>query len=140
MRMTPEQFQQHVLQDVRPAKEPFIPTARYIPEGDCIEFLAVAESFYGERIDDLVTVFYSNSSGEVVGSLIKGVKNYLRKHPNLIVTIEDGKIKIAHLLISKAITSGKLEDVAIRKYQRLIKVAEEMNVTFDLPDLEVCAV
>jgi len=31
----------------------------YDPDGDCIEFLSRPEEFWAERIDDLVTVYYS---------------------------------------------------------------------------------
>ena len=51
----------------------FMPTATYDPDGDCIEFLASPDPFYAERVDDLVNVYYSQDTGELVGSLIKGV-------------------------------------------------------------------
>jgi hypothetical protein len=133
--MNLEDFRKHVLTGVRPASEPFTPAARYDPDGDCIEFLAVAESYYGERIDDLVTVFYSHRTGEIVGSLIKGVKSHLRKYPNLVVSVDDGKIRIDHLLISKAMAGKPLESVAIRTYQRLVKVAEETNAVAEVAEL-----
>ncbi len=37
-------------------------TAVYDPDGDCIEFLARPEPFYAERIDDLITVYYSQET------------------------------------------------------------------------------
>lgn len=51
-------------------------TAVYDPDGDCIEFLARPEPFYAERVDDLVTVYYSQETGEVIGSLIKGATRF----------------------------------------------------------------
>ena len=52
--------------------EDFKPTAVYDPDGDCIEFIAKPDPFYAERVDDLLTVYYSQESGEEVGSLIEG--------------------------------------------------------------------
>lgn len=59
--------------------EPFEPSATYDPDGDRIEFIARPDSFYAERVDDLVTVYYSHETNEIVGSLIKGVSQLSRQ-------------------------------------------------------------
>lgn len=58
--------------------EAFKPMAVYDRDGDCIEFLFSNESYYAQRFDSLVTVFYGRESGEIVGSLIKGVKTLIK--------------------------------------------------------------
>ena len=72
-----EEFAQRMMLLAQPA-EHFQPTATYDPDGDCIEFLTSPDPFYAERIDDLVTVYYSQETNEVIGSLIKGVSEFLR--------------------------------------------------------------
>jgi len=57
----------------------FEPTATYDRDGDCIEFLAKPDHLYAERADDLVTVYYSQETNEVIGSLIQGVSGFLRR-------------------------------------------------------------
>jgi hypothetical protein len=52
------EFAERMMLLAKPA-EPFEPTANYDPDGDCIEILAKPDSFYAERVDDLVTVYYS---------------------------------------------------------------------------------
>jgi hypothetical protein len=141
MIMNADEFLKHVTEGARPPEVAFGTHATYSQDGDCIEFLAVAESYYGERIDDLITVFYSHRTGQIIGSLIKGVKAHLRSHPNLIVSIVDQKIRIDHLLISNAATSNKqLDKVTVRVYQRLVKVAEESNAMAEVPNIneELC--
>jgi hypothetical protein len=59
----------------------FRPTATYDPDGDCIEFLAKPEPFYAEQIDDLVTVYYSQETGEITGYLVEGVSKHSRMTP-----------------------------------------------------------
>ena len=54
----------------------FRPTATYDPDGDCIEFLAKPDPFYAERVDDLVTVYRSQETHEVVGSLTQGITGF----------------------------------------------------------------
>jgi hypothetical protein len=59
----------------RPAEQ-FVSTSTYDPDGDCIEFLAKPDPFYAERVDDLVTVYYSQETNEVIGSLITDVRSF----------------------------------------------------------------
>src|SRR5947209_1689017 len=76
--MTPlsnDRFAEEVMRLAKPVS-PFVPVVTYDPDGDCIEFLAKPDNFYAERIDDLVTVYYSQETREVIGSLIKGVTKY----------------------------------------------------------------
>src|SRR6266704_286870 len=61
--MTNEEFAAQVAELAKHAGLPQ-PTAVYDPDGDCIEFLAKPEPFYAERIDDLVTVYYSQERSE----------------------------------------------------------------------------
>jgi len=70
--LTNEEFAARVLELAKPAVE-FNPTAYYDPDGDCIEFLARPDNFYAERVDDLVTVYHSQETDEIIGSLLKGV-------------------------------------------------------------------
>ena len=47
------------------------PTTTYDPDGNCIEFFVKQEPFYAERVNDLVTIYYSQETDEIIGSLIK---------------------------------------------------------------------
>jgi hypothetical protein len=71
------EFAEQMLQLARSAPA-FEPTATYDRDGDCIEFIAKPDSFYAERVDDLVTVYFSHGTNEVVGSLITGVSKFYR--------------------------------------------------------------
>lgn len=68
-----DEFAKRVMLMARPAED-FKPVVTYDPDGDCFEFLVKPDQFYGERIDDVVTVYYSQDTHEVIGSLIKGVR------------------------------------------------------------------
>lgn len=112
------------------------PIAYYDRDGDCIEFLVKPKNFYAERIDDLVTVYYEEDSDEIIGSLIKGVSGFLKKHPNLGIVIKAGRVRLAHLflagLLSREPTTDKITFVT---YQRLIECAEETGA-----EAEMCSV
>src|SRR5713226_4287966 len=97
-----EEFAKRMLLLARPAGQ-FRPTATYDRDGDCIEFLAKPDAFYAERVDDLVTVYYSQETGEVIGSLIKGVSkfcnDFLKKMPGFKIEIYDGRVRLVHLFL-----------------------------------------
>src|SRR5436190_1694772 len=94
------EFAKRMLLLARPAEQ-FEPTATYDPDGDCIEFLAKPDPFYAERVDDLLTVYYSQETGEVMGSLLKGVsrfcKQMLEKMPGFRIEVHDGRIRLVHI-------------------------------------------
>ena len=56
--MSNSDFAAHLLKLAQGAPA-FQPSATYDRDGDCIEFLATPDAFYAERVDDLVTVYYS---------------------------------------------------------------------------------
>src|SRR5438132_6846450 len=94
------EFAKRLMLLARPAEQ-FRPTATYDVDGDCIEFLAKPDPFYAERVDDLVTVYYSQETGEVIGSLLKGVSSFckqlLERMPGFKIEIYDGRLQLVHI-------------------------------------------
>jgi len=136
--MSDEQFAKYVMGLEKP-DEPFKPTATYDPDGDCIEFLAAPVSFYGERIDDLVTVYYDNETDEIVGSLIKGVTGFCRrmleKYPGFKIEIQDGPVKLEHIFRA-ALWASAPQPLKTLTYNKLIVMAEESEVRAELAGVE----
>jgi hypothetical protein len=119
----------------RPAEQ-FKATATFDPDGDCIEFLAKPDPFYAERVDDLVTVYYSQETGEVVGSLIKGISQFCReiveRAPGFRITIEDAPIRLDHIFLARMWTKQtEPEEMVTLVYQKLIDVAKETGAEID---------
>lgn len=129
--MSNPDFAAHLLKLAQGAPA-FQPSATYDRDGDCIEFLVKPDPFYGERVDDLVTVYYSQESKEIIGSLIKGVHALLKKHPGLNIDIQDGRVRLVHLLRASYWNKQDPQHVESRTYRKLIKVAEESQVEADL--------
>ena len=79
----------------------FEPFAFYNADGDCLEFFAKGEKYYGERIDDYVTVYRAVESNEIIGSVIKNVRALCKElsvtRPRIEIIIEDDQICIQHL-------------------------------------------
>jgi hypothetical protein len=118
----------------------FAPSASYDPEGDCIEFIVGPDSFYGERIDTLVTVYHSQETHEIVGSLIKGVRKFLQQvlehSPGFRIEIRDGWIKLTHLFTAKLWTE-EMDPHALPgiRYQKLRQKAEETGAEVEVGEL-----
>jgi hypothetical protein len=136
----PDAFEQYVLDQIEEAAEPFKPTVTYDPDGDCIEFLASDESFWAERIDSLVTVYYGQHSREIVGSLIKGVSKFIQevlaKAPGFKIEVEDGRIKLEHFFTAGLwLTSDAKQEFRVLAYKKLREVAEKAHAEVPVPDL-----
>ncbi len=132
MAISQSEFAKRMSLMAKPAED-FRPFAYYDPDGDCIEFLIKPDPFYAERVDDLVTVYYSQDTDEVVGSLLKGVSKFCQdavaKMPGFKVEIRDGKIKLEHVFRLRMWTSTmKPRDLPTLTYQKLIDVAEKADL------------
>ena len=131
--MKPAEFTQLVLK--KTAKpESFRPTAYYDADGDCIEFIAKPDGYFGERIDKLVTVYYSQHSKKIVGCLIKGISKLMRENVGVKIVVQEGKVKIECLIAAYA---GRLETHSAneRVYRDLYRVAEKADVE---AEVEAC--
>ncbi len=137
--MSNSDFAKRMMLLARPAEQ-FEPTATYDPDGDCIEFLAKPDPFYAERVDDLVTVYYSQETNEVIGSLIKGVRDFAAKiletMPGFQIEIRDGRVRLVHIFRARLWASkSDPKDLVTLTYRKLIQVAEESEV-----EAEMCLV
>lgn len=114
----------------------FSPTAFYHPQGDSIEFFAAPDVFYAERVDDIVTVYYSEQTGEVVGSFIKGVKalcdRLTKTLPSFKIEIQAGKVRLEHLFLATLWASESPNSSTVRTYRKLAKVAESLEASTEL--------
>lgn len=129
---TPDEFARRMMLLAEPA-DGFVPHAHFDADGDCIEFLAKADPFYAERIDDLVTVYYSQETGDVIGSLIKGVSTYckriLEQMPGFKIEIQDGQVRLEHVFRARLWASDNPpNELATLTYRKLADIADRANV------------
>jgi len=84
-----------------------------------------------------VTVYYSQETGEVVGSLIKGVSKFckalLERMPGFRIEIRDGRVSLEHIFrASLWFSDFAPEDLPTLTYQKLILMAEESEAEAEL--------
>ena len=135
-RISNDEFAKRTMLLARQSSE-FEPEAVYDADGDCIEFLAKPDPFRAERVDDLVTVYYSQETGEVMGSLIKGVSQFCRdmlaRMPGFRIEIQDGRIRLEHLFLARLWSAqGEPESIETLTYRKLAQVAGETSVDGEL--------
>jgi hypothetical protein len=134
--MTNDEYADAVLREGQ-LPPPFRPTVTYVPEGDCIEFVVSDNDYHAERIDGLVTVYRDEQTGEIVGSLIKGVRRFvekvLQRCPGFKIEIEDQRVKLEHIFLAQLWSEPRRrEDMLVRTYRKLIEVAERTGATAQL--------
>ncbi|MEX0728497.1 MAG: hypothetical protein WEB58_04880 [Planctomycetaceae bacterium] len=105
----------------------------YSREGDTLKvYLKDADNF-AERLDDVVTVYLSESTNEIVGCKIKGVSHLCRQLGDFGVELTDGHITIGMLfIVSWARASAGVRD-------RFEQLAERFKSTpLDIDQLLSC--
>ena len=137
--MSNSEFGEYMLQLAAKAP-PFKPSAIYDADGDCIEFIASPEVYRAQRLDDLVTVYYGQETGKIVGSLIKGISGFRRqmqeKFPGFIIEIEDGPVKLVHIFLAKLWTTQPDADKLVTvTYKKLIEIARTTDVESELTEV-----
>lgn len=111
--------------------EDFNPTAYYDSDGDCIEFLISPEPFFAERIDDLLTVYWSQENNQqLVGAVLKGISKFfeetVRSLPGFSLEIHDGPARLVHIFQAKLWQRSRdPQDLVTLTYRKLIKAARD---------------
>lgn len=131
MTTTQDDFARQVMELAGEISEDFTPYVSYDPDGDCVHFFISPDPYYGERIDDLVTVYRSN---EIIGSLIKDIKKIHATALHTAIVIIDGKIRLQHIFQSM-IDSPQQKDGAkiVPIYQKLAEITKANDL-----DAELC--
>lgn len=108
----------------------FEPSARYDPDGDCLEFFFTGEEFKGKRLDRWVTVYYGRDTSEIVGACIKDWRKLLVEFPGLDIDIHDNKVLVSLALRAPAWRAN--DAVVQRTYKVVIQKAEDANLEAEL--------
>jgi len=104
----------------------FMPRPHYSREGDFLTFFFRDDEAIAERIDELLTVYLSAQTRELVGAKIKGVQRILSTLGSFGVTITDedltlGMLFLAGMAVSKD-PAHKNEYVRIGELARSVRL------------------
>jgi len=108
-------------------KPTFKPHARYRRESDCLEIFIGGDDAYAERVDDVLTVYWSEDQHDsLMGCEINGVRALVRAAETVGIEIaRDGKLQLSALL---AAYQGLYPDrIPVRNYDKLMRFAKEQH-------------
>ena len=99
----------------------------YFPTGDYVTYYAKDERCYAERVDDLLTVFLSNETRELVGCKIKGVKRLLDAMGMFGVVVKRDDKVLLEMFFVLAKFSTK-DQVQRRRYEEVIPFVKDTSI------------
>jgi hypothetical protein len=107
----------------------FKPRPFYGTEEDSLTFHFANDESYAKRVDELLTLFLSLKTDELVGCQVKGVRMKLKRLGDFGISIKHGKVRLAlvfHLLAFLA------EKPAMRqRYLELSERSKNVNLELD---------
>src|SRR5439155_11625972 len=113
----------------------FEPRPYYGHEEDCLTFYFDNAESYARRVDELLTLFLSVKTDELVGCQVKGVRKNLKRLGNFGIAIKHGKVRLDlffHLLAFLAKEPQQRE-----RYLDLSKRSKDVEVELDEELVEV---
>ena len=114
----------------------FAPVPHYFPDGDFVTFYTSDERCYAERVDQLLTVYYSVSNKQMIGCKIKGVCKLLATVRQFGVVVQDQGIQLGIFFLAGALDRD-MDPVRRRYYQDLTRLAKDFRL--DSPELRALA-
>jgi hypothetical protein len=104
----------------------FRPAPHYFAQGDFVTYYFRNDPCYAERVDDLLTVFLTFDTKELVGCKIKGVKHILQTAGNFGVALNDGDLRLGMFFF---VGAALAKDEAQRsRYEQIGEKAKEAVV------------
>jgi hypothetical protein len=104
----------------------FNPVPHYFPAGDYVTFYVRDEQCHAEQVDDLLTVFLANDTGEMVGCKVKGVKRLLSEMGSFGVTVQNDNVFLELFFLLGR--SAARDSVQRRRYDQVIPLAKGRSV------------
>jgi hypothetical protein len=103
----------------------FVQRPHYFRDGDYVTYFATDVLAKEERVDELLTVYRSVSTGELIGCKIKGVRRMVDTLGAFAVVVEGKSLCLGMLFVAAAILRPASKD----NYEKVSKAYA--NVAFD---------
>lgn len=110
----------------------FKPYSRYCRESDCLEFFVGGDDAHAERVDRVLTVYWSEEDDDaLMGCEIKGVRKLVEEAGAVGVEIaKGGKLQLSALIT--AYRGLYPERIPVRSYDKLMRFAREFTEPVEL--------
>ncbi len=104
----------------------FRPVPHYFAQGDFVTYYFRSDPSYAQRVDDILTVFLSFDTNELVGCKIKGVKHILQTAGAFGVTLDDEDVELGLFFFVGA--SLAKDETQKQRYEQLRQVARTARI------------
>lgn len=91
--------------------------AHYSHQGDLVIYYFRNAASYAQRVDELLTVFRSFETNELVGCKIKGIQNILRTAGTFGVNADHGQVELNFFIFIGAATAS--DESQVKCYEEL---------------------
>jgi hypothetical protein len=105
----------------------FRPVPHYFPTGDYVTYYVRDERCHSERVDDLLTVFLSDETKEMVGCKIKGVRRLLDAMGTFGIFVESDHVSLEMFFVL-AKFAAKDQDQR-RRYEEVIPLVRDAAIS-----------
>jgi len=115
----------------------FKPFVFHNKAGDCIEFFVSKDDYFGERIDDYLTLYLDMDTEQIVGFVIKNIKRILDRLSHqksaMEFVIDDGMANLRCLFTAmfaneKPGTDQAKRALVVREYRKVVEIAETNEI------------
>ncbi len=114
-------------------RKTFEPSPLYTPEGDSLMFYIKDEDSYRERIDDLLTVYRSITTNQIIGCQIKGVRHKLDELSKFLVTVTSQEFELGLLFLAYMATAT--DETVRHNYEFLGEQAKNLGARLRPQDI-----
>jgi hypothetical protein len=98
----------------------------YFPAEDYLTYYFRNDRCFSQRVDDLLTVYVSFETKELVGCKIKGVRHILQTAGDFEVTLDDGEVSLGFFFFVGA--SMAKDDAQRSRYEQIGKKAKDVRM------------
>ncbi|MBU4271707.1 MAG: hypothetical protein KKA28_07600 [Planctomycetes bacterium] len=106
----------------------FASVPHYFRDGDFVTFYVSDERYYAERVDQLLTVYRSATTGAMIGCKIKGVRHILSTLGDFAVVVRDGAIQLGLFFLAAALD---IDPSKRRFYHEVARLAKDLCIAPD---------
>jgi len=107
----------------------FEPRPYYGHDEDCLTFYFHNAESYGRRVDELLTLFLSLETNDLVGCQVKGIRKNLKRLGDFGIAIKHGKVRLGLFFHLLAFLAEKPEQK--ESYLDLSRRTKDLDVQLD---------
>ncbi|MCL2028689.1 MAG: hypothetical protein FWG79_09445 [Bacteroidales bacterium] len=128
--MTDKEYADTILEMASQVQGEFAPFAFPNEEGDCIEFFVSPKDYYAKRVDDYLTLYLEEKTGDVAGFVIKNITwilDNVSSGMDCSFVIRDGEMCL-EAMFAAMVWSDERRITFVREYRRVANLAKSHHL------------